>query len=516
MLGWHYRSRHDALIDFSNRHYYENRLLVFPAARQRVEDLGVRWHHVPDGVYLSGGDRTNPREAAVLVDHLVEQLRSWPPDQRTFGVVTFSLAQRRLIEDLLDEARSQHPEIEAHFQSEEPVFVKNLENVQGDERDEILFSIGYAKDESGRLRMHFGPLSTAGGERRLNVAITRARCQLRVFSTLAPADIDLGRTHATGAAHLKSFLQFVARGATTRNISASSAFESRFHREVHDAIVGAGYQVAMAVGCAGYRVDLAVEKPGHPGVYVLGIELDGPRWASAETARDRERLRHEVLGSLGWHMVRVWTPAWARDPQGQLSRILTTLEKALTGEPPVAPPVRRTVEVVEKDMGFDLDVWARTPPITLGNIDDIHTSPENVRRRVAEVVNFEGPIHEDELAERVAEAWQARRLGVRIRQAIDEQVASLASAGRIVRRGSFLWPQTLDPSRHGRVRAREPDGGYRTIDRLPPEEIASAAAFIRSANGSLSEEELVRETAKLLGLTRLTDRLAAVVRRGIG
>src|SRR5690606_34266513 len=144
MLGWHYRSRHESLIDFSNRHYYDGRLFILPAARHRVEDLGVNWHPVPDGVYV---ERVNRKEAEALVRYLVERLRTTSPKERSFGVVTFSLSQRKLIEDLLDEARVDHPEIEPHFTSEEPVFVKNLENVQGDERDEILFSVGYARDE---------------------------------------------------------------------------------------------------------------------------------------------------------------------------------------------------------------------------------------------------------------------------------------------------------------------------------------------------------------------------------
>ncbi len=331
MLGWHYRSRHDALIAFSNRHYYEDRLFVFPAARQEVEDLGVKWHPVPEGVFLSGGDRTNPIEAQRLVAHLVEQLRTTAPGTRSFGVVTFSLPQRVLIEDLLDEARGKHPDIEPHFAPEagEPVFVKNLENVQGDERDEIYFSVGYAKDERGRLRMHFGPLSTSGGERRLNVAITRARAQLRVFSTLRSDDIDLSRTRSTGTAHLRAFLQFAASGAGTRSVTGAASFDSAFHREVHDALVKAGHRVRTAVGCAGYRVDLAIERPDAPGTFALGIELDGPRWASAKCARDRERLRRQVLASLGWRMHRVWSTDWARDPEREAQRLMDAVNQVL-------------------------------------------------------------------------------------------------------------------------------------------------------------------------------------------
>ncbi|MBI5532343.1 MAG: DUF4011 domain-containing protein [Deltaproteobacteria bacterium] len=335
MLGWHYRSRHDALIDFSNRHYYGGRLHVFPAARQSVPDLGVKFHLVPEGVYI-GGDkgkfaRTNPKEAEALVQHLVEELRSREPQDRSFGVVTFSMPQQALIQDLLDERRAQMPEIEKHFSGVEPVFVKNLENVQGDERDEILFSIGYARDERGRLRMHFGPLSIAGGERRLNVAVTRARRQLRVFSTLTYDQIDTARTSAIGAAHLRDFLEYAARfGQAAASIRVQEHdHPSEFEREIAQALTGLGHRVDSQVGCGGYRIDLAVAHPTEPGVYVLGVECDGPNYHAAKTARDRDRLRGQVLESLGWRMLRVWSSDWLFDPQAQIERINKAIEEAL-------------------------------------------------------------------------------------------------------------------------------------------------------------------------------------------
>lgn len=513
MLGWHYRSRHDSLIDFSNRHYYDGRLFVFPAARHAVEDLGVRWQHVPDGVFLSGKERVNRQEAVALVEHLVAQLRAYPPKERTFGVVTFSLSQRKLIEDMLDEARGEHPEIEAHFSSEEPVFVKNLENVQGDERDEILFSIGYARDDGGRLRMHFGPLSSKGGERRLNVAITRARKQLRVFSTLRPEDIDLSRTASIGAAHLRAFLLFAAGSATPTQIHGKH-FESHLHREVHDALAAAGYEVATSVGCAGYRVDLAVERPDTPGTYALGIEFDGPRWARAETARDRERLRGEVLGSLGWHLARVWTPAWARDPEGERRRLLEAVEVALEAPPPVPPPTV-PVEVVEvKDAaasGPKTGKWKRSPIFFHGLPEHFNEANPKVRERVAEVVAVEGPIHRDELFGRVAEAWRIGRMGARITATLERHLGALLAAGVVVRRGDFLWKAGADPADVDSIRLHEEDGSPRALEYFPPEEVALAATWIRQVNGALPDADLARETARFLGAQRPSQRMIDLI-----
>jgi very-short-patch-repair endonuclease len=335
MLGWHYRSRHDALIDFSNRHYYAGRLNVFPAARQHVPELGVKLHSVPDGVYISGDKgkfaRTNPKEAEALVNYLVEALGTREPQDRSFGVVTFSMAQQGLIQDLLDERRAQLPELEKHFSGPEAVFVKNLENVQGDERDEILFSIGYARDERGRLRMHFGPLSISGGERRLNVAITRARCQLRVFSTLTFDQIDTARTSSVGATHLRDFLEYAARHGQQAPAARAAEHESpsQFESTLQRALTALGYKVDAQVGCGGYRIDLAIAHPTQPGVYVLGVECDGPNYHAAKTARDRDRLRRQVLESLGWRMLRVWSTDLGFNQQAEIERIQTAVRAAL-------------------------------------------------------------------------------------------------------------------------------------------------------------------------------------------
>ena len=298
MLGWHYRSRHETLIEFSNQHYYDGRLHIFPAARGLVQDLGVHWHPVPDGVYEAGKTRTNRKEAMALVEHLVTTLRTTMPDRRTFGVVTFSVAQQALIQDLLDDARVTYPEIEQHFSgtTHEPVFIKNLENVQGDERDEILFSIGYGPDERGRLVMNFGPLNRTGGERRLNVAITRAREALHVFSTLTHDRIDLARTTARGSRDLKAFLRFVSDrgGPSALREQTSGDFDSDFERDVHDALVASGHRItnSQVLVAAPIRIDLAIRHPIEPGVVCTRRRVRRCRIPfGRQRRRDRDRLR---------------------------------------------------------------------------------------------------------------------------------------------------------------------------------------------------------------------------------
>jgi len=331
-LKWHYRSQHESLIAFSNQNYYDNDLLTFPSPQSKKG--GVVFRYIQDGCYAKGKSRTNSREARALVDELVGRLRKTTGGDRSYGVVTFSQAQQKLVEDLLDEERRQHPEIERHFGNQppitgEPVFVKNLENVQGDERDVILFSICYGPDESGRLSMNFGPLNRDGGQRRLNVAITRAKHEVIVFSSLRAEQIDLTRTRSRGVEDIKAFLDYAERGpkALVARASASplSNPESEFERLVADRIRQAGYEVHCQIGCSGYRIDLGVVDPKAPGSYILGVECDGASYHRAATARDRDKLRQAILESLGWKLHRIWSTDWWQDANGEIAKLVSRL-----------------------------------------------------------------------------------------------------------------------------------------------------------------------------------------------
>jgi len=339
-LAWHYRSRHESLITFSNRTYYENSLLTFPSPE--TAHGGVRFRHVADAIYDKGKSRTNRIEAEALVAELVSRLRGPASPARSYGVVTFSQAQQSLIENLLDEARSKYPEIEAHFGDEppiegEPVFVKNLENVQGDERDVIMFSICYGADQTGRVAMNFGPLNKEGGERRLNVAITRAKHEVVVFSGLRAGQIDLTRTRARGVRDLKNFLDFAERGpraiAAATHTAADAEPESEFERMVAARIRAAGWEVHHQVGCSSYRVDLAVVDPAASGRYLLGIECDGATYHRAATARDRDKLRQAILEGLGWKLHRIWSTDWWHKREEETGKLLAHIKQLATPGP---------------------------------------------------------------------------------------------------------------------------------------------------------------------------------------
>jgi very-short-patch-repair endonuclease len=356
LLGWHYRSRHETLIAFSNHHYYENRLNTFPSAANEVETLGVKWRHVPDGFYDRGKSRSNEGEARAVVAEIERRLSDPELSQKSIGIVTFSQAQQNKVEDMLDELRQRRPELEHFFADglEEPLFCKNLENVQGDERDVMLFSVCYGPDAGGRVTQAFGPLNRSGGERRLNVAVTRARELLIVFSTLTADQIDLSRTKAVGAAHLKTFLDYARRGpraiAEATTLDPGAGFDSPFEEQVCERLRAAGHRVDIQVGCGGYRIDMAVRDPEHEGRYLLGVECDGATYHSSRSARDRDRIRQAVLESLGWRLFRIWSLDWWYDSAGVLARLEAAIEAAkraprgLGGSagvsPEAAPPSR--------------------------------------------------------------------------------------------------------------------------------------------------------------------------------
>ena len=330
-LEWHYRSRHESLITFSNHRYYDSRLITFPSPMTR--DVAVKLNVVP-GVYDRGATRTNRAEADAIVKEIVAHYLDESRRKLTMGVVTFNHTQQRLIETLLDEELRKLPELEPRIAEHGPerLFIKNLENVQGDERDFILFSITYGKDAAGRMAMNFGPLNQEGGQRRLNVAITRARHGVTIFSSIRPEEIDLTRTRSAGVADLKNYLEFAAKGPRAiveQALPTDREPESPLEMEIMRALRDKGWNVHPQVGCSGYRIDLAVVHPAEPGRYLLGIECDGATYHSLPTARDRDRLRQLVLEGLGWTLHRVWSTDWWTDPGREIQKLEAAINKQL-------------------------------------------------------------------------------------------------------------------------------------------------------------------------------------------
>ncbi|WP_292613267.1 DUF3320 domain-containing protein [Nitrobacter sp. 62-13] len=321
-LTWHYRSRHESLIAFSNAKYYRGELTTFPSPVTR--DTAVRYVNVEGGIYERGGAKVNRKEAETVVAEVVRRMRS---SDQSIGVVTFNGEQQRLIENLLDQARRADPALEAHFdrnQTREPILVKNIENVQGDERDVIIFSVAVGPDSTGRVTAQISSLNGEGGHRRLNVAITRARRELLVFATLRPEQIDLGRTNAKGVVDFKHFLEFAQNGAcaiaeafSPTGRSTDSPFEDAVKRKLENEL----WEVHPQVGVSFFRIDLGIVHPDFPGRYLAGVECDGAAYHRSATARDRDRLREMVLTGLGWCIRRVWSTDWWMDPDAAAQKL---------------------------------------------------------------------------------------------------------------------------------------------------------------------------------------------------
>jgi superfamily I DNA and/or RNA helicase/very-short-patch-repair endonuclease len=327
-LTGHYRSRHESLIAFSNSHYYENSLVTFPSAV--TKESAVVFHKV-DGLYAKGKGRNNIKEANSVADFIVTRLQDKSLNKLSLGVVTLNTEQQRCIEDCLDERRRKHPELERFFQATnnyDPVFVKNLESVQGDERDVIIFSLGYGPIEPNAktMSMNFGPLNKQGGERRLNVAVTRSTSEIHVFSSFPSSMIDLSRTSSLAIKHLKNFIEYAERGPIalaekTESTNGVDHFDSDFEQAIALVLRNKGWQVQTQVGVSKFRIDLGIIHPDRPGQYLAGIECDGATYHGTPAARDRDRVRHIILESLGWELVRIWSTDYFIDPEAVIEKV---------------------------------------------------------------------------------------------------------------------------------------------------------------------------------------------------
>ncbi len=328
-LLWHYRSRHESLIAFSNAKFYDNSMYTFPSVNDRVSKVSMV--HV-NGTFERGKNRYNKAEAEAIVQELIRRCHDPEDSKYSVGIVTFNISQQKLIDDMVNDACKNDPGLEKWcYDSDDPIFIKNLENVQGDERDVILFSIGYGPDENGKVYMNFGPLNRDGGWRRLNVAVTRSRTEMIVYSTLTPDQIDLTRTSSEGAAALKAFLEYADTGKLNIPAQSIDAENTKFHYvsdNICKALNEAGYETVKNVGKSEYKIDIGVVDPDDNDSYILGILLDGPAYGQSKTTRDREISQISMLDGLGWTIQRVWIMDWWDNREKELTKITDAIEEA--------------------------------------------------------------------------------------------------------------------------------------------------------------------------------------------
>lgn len=531
-LKWHYRSQHESLIAFSNYQYYDNLLYTFPSP----DDLTsvVRLHYV-SGTYDRGKSRQNKIEGEAVVSEIVRRLTDPNLNKRSIGVVTFSVAQQRLIEDLLDEQRRQKPELEPFFSTNEvePVFVKNLENVQGDERDVIMFSVGYGPDANGQVSYNFGPLNKDGGWRRLNVAVSRARQDMLIFTSLRSDQLDLTRTGSKGVADLKAFLEYAERGKQALyaqlSVSGDAEPDSLFEELVCNALEERGHRVHLQVGCSGYRIDLAVVDPENPGRYLLGIECDGATYHRAKTARDRDKLREAVLRQLGWEIHRIWSIDWWENPKRELDRVeeairLAKIKASAAKKTESIKPFKASIPIannalaqqpkqqVQPTTKAEQYMGCALPMITRPT-NEFYINDAIVADQILMVVNSEGPVSHSLLCRRITQAWGMARVG----NQIDTRIQQLCSKLKLntTKHNSLIyyWPENINPSDYAIFRV--PGDERRNIEDISPEEISNAIHEILSSQISLPEDDLIREAAKVFGFQRKSPAIVKQLGQGM-
>ena len=500
MLRWHYRSRHESLIATSNQEFYGNRLLVLPSPRPRSPTLGLSLVRV-EGRFDTGGTGTNVAEAAAVADAVLRHARETPND--TLGVAAFSVKQRDAIIDAVEAARRASPETEAFFTTHpaEPFFVKNLENVQGDERDSILISIGYGRDKDGRLAMRFGPLSAEGGERRLNVLITRAKKRCIVFSGIGADEIDLSRAGGRGVAALKTFLGFAAQAGGLRPTGGGG--QSPLADAIAAVVTEAGKRPVKHVGLSGLFLDVAAA--GETG-FELGVETDGADWAALRCARDRDRGRQGALAGMGWKLSRSWGLDWLNRPAAARARLRAALGAQPTGAAPPTPPAETGLAAPYAEA----DVAALKDRAILATMGSLSTA-------LAEVVRIEAPVHLLAVVERARILLGAETLPATDRAMLVQGIELARRLHGVQADGDFLRAEDSPPPVPRDRRAAA--AFLRRPAMLPPAEIEAAALALQAAAPAVTEAELGAGLARMLGLEAsaagaLEARVAAMVGAG--
>lgn len=530
MLEWHYRSRDPSLIMVNNAEFYDHRLVLPPSPVQNDPEFGLGFRRVP-GVYTSrsrgtGRPGTNRIEAEAVVRAVAEHARTRP--DLSLGVVAFSKAQSDMLTEVMEIARRQDPTLDAFLREgrAEDVFVKNIENVQGDERDVILISVGYGPAEpGGRLAsMSFGPVNGEGGERRLNVLFSRARTRCIVFCSFDPGDIDLSRVTRDGPRVLKRFLEFARSGQMAQPEVTGELADSPLESDVAEVIRRLGYPCDHQVGSAGFKIDLGVRHPERPGRYILAVECDGAAYHSALWARERDRLRQDVLEGLGWRFHRVWSTDWFHRRAAEIDRLRAALEAARDAEGPAFPGANRDgllapaePSTVEPEAGTilppppELSAPAYAVSAFTVNVSfEPHEAPlPLLADLVIRIVEAEGPIHRDLIARRVGAAFGKSRTGGRIRTASDAAVDRSVRMGRALLDGEFAM--TAEQRDAPPVRDRSGPDAPGAAGHLPPVEIRAAAARVVAESGEMPREELIVAVARLLGFSRVGPELRGVI-----
>lgn len=518
-LLWHYRSRHESLIAFSNSKFYDNKLYTFPSVNDRETKVSL---HKVDGLFDRGKTRINRVEAEAIVEEIKKRFENPETSKQSIGVVTFNISQQALIEDLIDKECASNEEFARWINNEEePFFVKNLENVQGDERDVIMFSISYGHDESGKIYTNFGPLNRDGGWRRLNVAVTRAKNEMVVFTSMNAEDIKISGTSSKGVRALRSFIEYAggkALPSDANSVNVKSGNTSSIVKEIRDFLFEKGYDTDKYVGKSKCNIDVGVIDKKNPGRYMLGIMLDGDQYGNAGTVRDREVGRLSVLEGLGWKIYRIWTMDFWDDKESVLDRLYQTLCDIESDNYKTPSYDYEKVELKEDENPKSAPNF--TIPYTEVQMNQLEIEASDIRsdgnRKYIEglmlsVVSSEAPVSKDYMYRRILKSLSINRMSERLTSVLDEILSGIE---HYEDSDGFIWNSEGQASVYKVF--RECRGGMsRDLNQVCLTEISNAATKVIREQFSIEKEDLIRETAKLFGVTRVTENVRARVEQAI-
>ena len=509
-LAWHYRSHYEQLIAFSNLNFYNNHLVTFPSSSTDHKGIGVDYYHV-DGVF-DRKSKTNRAEAEFVIDLVYRNIEKYP--DRSLGVVAFSVAQQNLIDKLLSKKREEDPSYEWFFKNDipDPFFIKNLESVQGDERDTIIFSVAYARDSQGRFIHNFGPLNREGGERRLNVAITRAKDNVQLVASIRHTDINLNNSGAEGVRLLKAYLDYAQNGekALERAVTVSpeDSFDSDFEQEVCEFLRDKGFTVDTQVGCSGYKIDLGIRKPEGSN-YVLAVECDGATYHSSKNARDRDSLRQNVLENMGWQFYRIWSTDWYKNKAVEKKNLEVAAKQALESNKPSGKAASRfkttnkSIKDIEKSVQDKFVSEVNERQVRFAEYKEVDAlravrSPSNhydFHKGILEILKSEAPLSEEYLLKRIIYYFGRTKVTQAAVRDYERKIYGCRGKG-IIRRNGFLYLMDMDE-----IKLRVP-GDKRDIKYISPEELADGLLTLVKTNITVSKDSLYKSLTNLLGFSR--------------
>lgn len=505
-LLWHYRSHHESLIAFSNAMFYDNALFTFPSPSER--DSKVTLTYVEGGFYDRGGSKVNKREADELIAEVIARLQDPAHAGQSMGIVTFSTAQQNYIYDKLNEELRKNRLDEAAYQCAEPLFVKNLENVQGDERDVILFSVGYGPDREGKLSLNFGPLNQANGYRRLNVAVTRARMEMRVFSSLRGNMIDLNRTDSRGVRCLKAFLEYAEKGSDMLVFDRKDVVSRKqgIGWEIAKELTERGIRCDYDLGVSDFRIDVAIVDPRDRNRYLLAVICDGENERRIRSVRDRVTLQNKILKTLGWNVCRLWTVNYLNNPKREIQKLKDLVAQLAAVRAPSKKAMREALSRYRRPYRA-----ANVKPVSKGGADFVLAEANRalIKKKAEAIIEVEQPVEEQYLLERLAYVYNVPKTAKRAVAALQSVLDSLSDCKKT--EDGVVWYRTKEPDFF-----RPLDAKYkRDFMKIDPSEIVAAVRCAAECGMPMEKEELVKEVVSLFAIPRRTKPIADRIERAI-